>query len=92
MIERRASGRVPVARGALIHCGNGRGVFAGMVRDVSDGGVRIQLGRLKIPRRFNLSFDSSPGVQPCRAIWRNNAYVGAAFDGAQQRQPSVPAN
>jgi hypothetical protein len=92
MIERRASGRVPVARGALIDCGEGRGVFAAMVRDVSDGGVRIQIGKLKIPRRFRLSFDNFIGAQPCRTIWRNDTHIGAVFDGPKQRQPGVAAS
>jgi PilZ domain-containing protein len=89
MIERRRSGRVPVARGALIHCGNDRGVFAGMVRDASDGGVRIQLGSLNIPCRFRLSFDNFLVAQPCRTIWRNGTHVGAVFDGPPQRQPGI---
>ncbi|MET1045982.1 MAG: PilZ domain-containing protein [Hyphomicrobium sp.] len=85
MIERRTSGRVPIARGALIYCGKDRGVFAAMARDVSDGGVLLQLGGLKIPRRFRLSFDNFLTVQPCRMIWNDKICVGAAFDGPLQK-------
>jgi len=53
-----------------------------MVRDISDRGARIQLGRLTIPRRFDLTFDNFSTVQPCRVIWRDDQYVGAVFDDA----------
>jgi hypothetical protein len=86
MIERRASGRIPVARGALIYCGEKRGVYAGMVRDVSDDGARIQTGGLKLPRRFDLSFDNFTTVQPCRIAWSDGTFVGAAFERPAERR------
>jgi hypothetical protein len=86
MLERRSSGRIPVARGVLIYCGKKRGVFAGMVREISDGGVKIQLGGLKVPRRFELSFDNFLTVQSCRMVWRDRMYVGATFDRPPERR------
>lgn len=80
MSERRTYGRVPVARGALINCGKRRGIFAGMVRDISEAGFKIELGRLRVPAHFTVSFDQFDSTQSCRVIWRDHQYLGAAFD------------
>jgi hypothetical protein len=81
-IERRSVQRTQTNLGVLLYFGSNRGVFAGMVHDISEAGVKIQLGDLAIPRRCSLSFDNFFTVRQCRKIWSKGGYTGLAFEGA----------
>lgn len=85
MIERRAAGRIPLSKGARVDFGPGRGIFAALVRDVSDRGARLQLGGLTPPARFDLSFDNFLTTQSCRPAWVEGGYMGIAFVGPLKR-------
>ena len=80
MIERRRAKRISMNVGALVDFGGKRGVFAGMLCDLSEAGAKIQLGRLPIPKRFVLSFDHFLTVRRCRLVWRGAGFAGVAFE------------
>jgi hypothetical protein len=79
MNERRGLKRTSVKAGALLYFG-ARGVFAGMVCDISVAGAKIQLGRLAIPKRFALSFDNFLTVRQCRLVWKRDGFAGVTFE------------
>jgi PilZ domain len=80
MTERRGAKRRPLKASALVYFGRKRGVFAGLVCDMSDTGAKIQLGRLAIPKRFALSFDNFLTVRQCRLVWKRDGLAGIAFE------------
>jgi hypothetical protein len=53
------------------------------VRDVSDGGARLQIGHFCIlPSRFRLGFVSDGSIRETfevRAVWRHADLIGVAF-------------
>ena len=79
--ERRKARRTHTAQGVLVYFGPNRGVFAGMVCDLSEAGAKIQLGSLALPRRCSLSSDNFLTVHQCRKIWSKGGYAGVAFEG-----------
>jgi PilZ domain len=83
-VERRAAPRTKTTTGVLVYFGSDRGVFAGMVLDISAGGAKIQLGELQAPRRYSLSYDNFLTVRQCRRIWKKDGYTGLAFEGAAE--------
>jgi PilZ domain len=83
-IDRRAAQRTKTALGVLVYFGPNRGVFAGMVNDISERGAKVRLGELAIPRRCSLSFDNFSTVTKCRRVWSKGGYTGFAFEGATE--------
>jgi hypothetical protein len=78
--DRRLAQRAPVTTGALVNFGQKRGVFAGMVCDMTHFGARIQFGGLTIPTRFVLSFDNFLTTRQCRVAWKRRGFVGVSFE------------
>jgi hypothetical protein len=77
--ERRAGGRTTINRDVLMFF-NGN-VHACCVRDVTNHGAGLRLNGLNIvPSDFGISFDNFRTMRPCRLIWRNGDFVGAAFE------------
>jgi hypothetical protein len=78
-IERRAVGRTTINRDVLIFF-NGS-VHACCVRDVTNHGAGLRLNGVNIlPSDFDISFDNFRTMRPCRLIWRDGDFVGAAFE------------
>ena len=49
-------------------------------RDISEGGVCIQVGELAIPEIFAITFTESGDVRRlCRLAWRRGGLIGAQF-------------
>jgi DNA-directed RNA polymerase subunit E'/Rpb7 len=81
LIERRSVGRTAISKGVLLFSSTQRGVFTGMVVDVTNVGARIRLnGANVLPPNFQLSFDNFQTVRSCRLIWRRDDFVGIAFE------------
>jgi hypothetical protein len=80
-VERRSTGRTVVSRGALLFFSALRGVFGCEVCDVTNVGARIRLNSLNIlPPIFEMSFDNFRTARKCRLIWRQDNFVGVAFE------------
>lgn len=78
MIEKRASRRYRVFKGATITFENGG--IACTVRNVSDSGAAIDLENpVMLPQSFTLSITRDNFVRNCRPVWRNDKRVGLAF-------------
>jgi hypothetical protein len=84
MIERRRNKRASSKAGVLVNFGLERGVFAGMTRDVSEAGAKIQLGKLAAPKRFAMSFNNFSTVRQCRTVWQGDGFVGVAFEPSRR--------
>jgi hypothetical protein len=87
MPERRRTPRHQLGRVAAILCGPGEERSC-LVKDFSDGGVRLQLNGFEIPDDFTLLFAPN---EPARSgnykvVWRLGKDVGAKFIG-----PGAPA-
>jgi hypothetical protein len=53
--------------------------------DVSDNGVRLDVGALAVPRLFGLAFTERGEVlRVCALVWRQGELVGARFVTAKQ--------
>jgi hypothetical protein len=68
----------------MLYFGPGRGAFACMVRDLTKAGARIQIGDLKPPEAFQISFDGFESTVDCVLAWRKSPFAGIAF-----RQPVI---
>jgi hypothetical protein len=82
VFERRAKGRTTINRDALLFFEGREKVHPCCVGDVTNDGAGIRLsGGLSIlPLAFGISFDKFRTMRKCRLIWRDNDFVGAAFE------------
>ena len=80
--ERRRSLRHPFGRVAAIMFGQGE-EHPCLVKDYSDGGVRLQLNGFEVPDDFALLFAPHEPAQSGRykVVWRLGRDVGAKFIG-----------
>jgi DNA-directed RNA polymerase subunit E'/Rpb7 len=79
--ERRSVGRTTISKGALLFSSTQRGVFTGVVVDVTNVGAGIRLnGANVLPPKFQLTLDNFRTVRSCRLIWRRDDLVGIAFE------------
>ena len=80
--ERRRSPRHQLGRVAAILCGPSEERSC-LVKDFSDGGVRLQLNGFEIPDDFALVFAPNELAQSGRykVVWRLGNDVGAKFLG-----------
>jgi PilZ domain len=97
--ERRRTPRHPFGRVAAIMFGQGEERPC-LVKDYSDGGVRLQLNGFEVPDNFALLFAPNEPARSGRykVVWRLGKDVGAKFIGpasfptehkAPQRSPPV---
>ena len=68
--------------------------IAGLIVDVSDRGVCLEVGALAVPELFGLAFTAGGEVlRVCSLAWRRGELVGARFVTAKElRQGFVPAD
>ena len=79
--ERRSIGRTKILKGALLFFSEKTGVQSCTVRDVTNSGAGILAQNLQImPLDFALSFDGFRTLRMCRLIWRQDDFLGAAFE------------
>lgn len=56
-----------------------------LIVDVSDGGVRLEVGALAVPRIFGLAFTAGGEVlRVCSLIWRQGELIGARYVSAKE--------
>jgi hypothetical protein len=80
-VERRSFGRTKIQKGALLFFRGIAGVQSCTVRDVTNRGAGMRAQNLKIvPLDFELSFDNFRTVRMCRLIWRDDEFLGVAFE------------
>jgi hypothetical protein len=80
-LERRSLGRTKILKGALLFFSEKTGVHSCTVRDVTNVGAGIRAQDLKlVPLQFALSFDNFRTVRMCRLIWRQDDFLGVAFE------------
>jgi len=79
--ERRNIGRTKIAKSALLFFTGQIGVRSCSVKDITNGGggLRIQ-GLPALPLNFELTFDNFRTARKCRLIWRDEEFVGVAFE------------
>ena len=84
--ERRRTPRHQLGRVAAIIFGQG-GEHSCLVKDFSDGGVRLQLNGFEIPDDFALFFAPNELARSGRykVVWRLGKDVGAKFVGPAPR-------
>lgn len=79
--ERRDGPRQRVLKGAKLSFNNGYGALEGIVRNASDGGVKIELGdTFAVPGVFDLQISGEDGRHKARVCWRNTREIGVALD------------
>jgi hypothetical protein len=81
--ERRRAPRHQLGRVAAIMFGRGDEEHFCLVKDFSDGGVRLQLNAFEIPDDFALLFAPNERARSGRykVVWRMGKDVGAKFVG-----------
>jgi hypothetical protein len=81
LFERRSKKRTTINHGAALFFAGHAGVYSCCVRNVTNDGACIWLNGLSIvPFEFDISFDNFRTTRPCRLIWRDGDFVGAAFE------------
>jgi hypothetical protein len=79
--ERRAAPRRLVLKGGRIVFNNGFSTLDCRVRNLSEGGARLQVASVVgVPDRFDLVVTDTNERQPCRIAWRNGNLIGVAFE------------
>jgi hypothetical protein len=77
--DRRRTPRRAVSRTARIQVEGPEPDREVLVTDISEGGLRLFVGRLEIPERFHLIFEDTRERRECRLVWRIGAELGAEF-------------
>ena len=79
--ERRSIGRTKISKGASLFFNEKTGVHPCTVRDITNLGASFRTQDLKVvPLDFALSFDNFRTVRMCRLIWRQDDFLGVAFE------------
>jgi hypothetical protein len=80
--DRRSVGRTKIMKGALLFLTKNTSLQSCTVRDVTNLGAGISAPNLQImPLDFELSFDGFRTARKCRLIWRQEKFIGVAFEG-----------
>jgi hypothetical protein len=79
MNERRARKRIPIDRLALLSFDGVRGVYPGLVQNISASGACIAAPSDVPCDEFELSFDGFRRTLICRVAWRKEMLCGASF-------------
>ncbi|WP_162916851.1 PilZ domain-containing protein [Dongia deserti] len=79
--SRRSQDRRTILKGAKVVFNNGKGVMVCRVRDLSQGGARLEFPpRQALPDKFELHVAGQP-VRLCERRWTRNNIVGVRFVG-----------
>lgn len=80
MLERRRFERTKVSKAARISFSRHESLIDCVVFDLSIGGAGIEvMNAAAIPDQFELTFDGARTLRACRAAWRSESRIGAAF-------------
>lgn len=78
--ERRGQVRHRVLKGATLNFNRGYGALEAIVRNLSDGGARLDMGETgAVPSAFQIRISGEEGVRRGEVRWRTFHSVGIAF-------------
>jgi c-di-GMP-binding flagellar brake protein YcgR len=81
--QRRRFFRRRMLKGARIAFNNGSSIFSCTIRDISEGGARLEIGNtLGIPDEFTLTMEDGSASFPCRVRRRTMTTLGVEFVSA----------
>jgi hypothetical protein len=85
MKDNRVNPRVrSFLRGEIVHSAGSIRIEC-LIRDLSDGGARLQVARsVIIPDPFELQIQQKGLIHRCRIIWRHEDELGAQFRDGQE--------
>jgi hypothetical protein len=91
MSEHRNTNRIrSFLRGEIVHS-NGSSKTECTVRDISDGGARIEAPpSVTVPEFFTLLIPQRGLSQRARIVWRQGGELGISFEIQQPASPSAP--
>ena len=80
--DQRRLHRHRVLKGALVVLGNRQTVFDCTVRNLNEGGAKIEMERpMYVPDEFELAVPSMNQIAPARAAWRTARTIGVELTG-----------
>jgi hypothetical protein len=80
MTEKRMAPRHKVFKHGTLAFSGGGGTDC-MVRNISDGGARLDVGNpLSLPPSFTLCIETDQFMRRCHPVWCSDNRVGVAFD------------
>lgn len=79
--ERRKSVRRRQLKSAIIAFNNRHSTMPANMRDISDGGARLEAPGNMVPDTFELLVEMDGLEAPCRVVWRRSNEIGVAFTG-----------
>jgi hypothetical protein len=86
--NRRSRRRVTVEDARIIDKQGGWSLVNCVVRDISDGGVKLQIDpSLEIPTNFDLLLVKELQIVPVRIRWRRRNFMGVQFNGPARKPP-----
>jgi hypothetical protein len=92
LVEYRRSARQPVAIEARIVLHNGWSTMNCVIRDLSEGGVRLQAAfATALPGNFQLQIPGENVIVTVRQLWRMGDEIGVRFIG-DRRPASDPVH
>ena len=90
-MEHRSAPRLRAFLKARIVFNNGMSTMDCLVRDLSDGGAKLQISdSVAIPDRFDLYIAKKDETRRARMQWRTGDEIGVAFEAAAAIAPVVP--
>jgi hypothetical protein len=86
--NRRSSRRIVVEDARIISKRGGWSLTNCTVRDISEGGVKLQIDpSLEIPTNFDLMLVNEMVIMPVRIRWRRRNFMGLQFAGPVRQAP-----
>lgn len=80
-VDRRATRRRRVLKGATLSFNRGYSAFECVVRSQSDGGARLSLGEtFAIPATFRLAIAGEADARTVHIVWRKPDELGVTFE------------
>lgn len=88
--NRRSSRRTVVEDARIINKRGGWSLTNCTVRDISEGGAKIQIDpSLEIPTYFDLLLVNELVIMPVRIRWRRRNFMGVQFAGPLRQAPPI---
>ena len=79
-VERRASQRRRVLKGATLTFNRGYSAFECVVRNQSESGARLSLAEtFAIPTTFRLAISGEPDAHVAQVVWRKTDEMGVTY-------------
>jgi hypothetical protein len=86
--NKRCSPRPPALMKALILAPGQQSPAPCLVRDVSKGGVKLEVNKDgDIPSIFWLQIEGEPGLRSCAVIWHKAVQLGVSFTQSREKPP-----